>query len=290
MHSPTGAKQRWLLVYNCHANGLANCLGTLSDDIAVEIVHRHQIKRKAVQPKQRMPDYDLVLVAPQLAKDLGVTGDEANVWLLPAIQFRAYHPDTCYVARNTQLRLKGPMGEYHSLIALTAFQMGLGVEDAKALYREEIYQALGYFDVWDTSRADLTSRFRLRGFDIDSSFVGWSRRGAFMHTINHPRIECLVDLATCILTKAGLEPVPRQVVPHDNLANGPIYPVYPEIGSRLGVQGSYAFKIGGAYEFLDLDTFIRESYAVYAEASLDDLVPSLQASISVARRAIEGIA
>lgn len=289
MHVSKGDKRRWLLIYNCHAMGLSNCLGALSDEVEVETHNRHTLQQNAASLIAQLQAYDRVLVAPRFADDLGLTGDEANVWIVPTIQFRAYHPDTCYIARNSEPRLKGPLGEYHSLISLAAFQMGLTARDAGSLYREEVYRALGYLDLWSKSREHLASIFRAHDFDIESRFVDWSRRGAFMHTINHPKIECLLDLASSILSRSGMQPKFREVVPHDNLANGPIFPVYPEIGDQLGVKGTYAFKVGGAYRFLELDDFIGASYSVYEQADLRDLVPTLTATVSSARRAIEAL-
>ena len=96
-----------------------------------------------------------------------------------------------------------------------------------ALYREEIYAALGYLDRWDHARDRLLGTFRDHGFDISQPFIAWTRGEPFMHSPNHPRIHCLRDVACGILARAGLEASYLASLPHDNLANGPIYPVYP---------------------------------------------------------------
>lgn len=59
--------------------------------------------------------------------------------------------------------------------------------------------------------------------------------------------------------------------PHDNLLQGPCYPVYPEIADALGVKGSYLFKTGGSYRYLSLNEFINFSYDSYQGRDKDML-------------------
>ena len=91
------------------------------------------------------------------------------------------------------------------------------------------------------------------------------RSEARMYSINHPRIACVRDVARCVLARAGIQAVYDDALPQDNLANGPIFPVYPEIGARLGVQGSLLFKLGGAYRFLRLADYVEASFRLYRD-------------------------
>ena len=63
--------------------------------------------------------------------------------------------------------------------------------------------------------------------------------------------------------KAGCDTIDFGVAPHDNLLNGPIFPIYPEIAESLSVPGSYAFKVPGDYRLIDLKQFIIGSFEAY---------------------------
>lgn len=260
-----GMRQPWLLLYNCQVMGLGNSLNLLSDEIDVEFHDPGSFRKQAKAILHRLQSYDRVLVAPQLEHQLGEEWvGHAKVWRVPTISFNAYHPDICYLL-DSGSSLKGPLGDYHSLIAYAAFACGLTEARALALYRESIYGSLGYFERWDHARKALLDTFTDHGFDIAAKFVDWSRNGPFMYSFNHPRVHCVRDIAVAILARAGLAPVYWDALPQDNLANGPIFPVYPEIAARLGVGGSYLFKMGGKYQFIGLEEFVSESYRIYRD-------------------------
>ena len=280
-------RQQWLLAYNCQATGLGNCLNLMSDAINVEYYDPVDFRKHAKKLQERMASFDRVLVAPQFEHSLGVDFSQcAEVWRIPTIAFSAYHPDICYLSADNK-PLKGPLGDYHSLIAYAAFRVGLDPQHAAALYREEIYAALGYLGRWDRIRDRLLESFREHGLDISEAFVNWSRGEPFMYSLNHPRIHCLRDLAQCILTRAGLESSYRSALPHDNMANGPIYPVFPEIGARLGVDGNYLFKVGGKYQFLRLEAFITASFELYRTHRSVSVAPGFTRQLERALRVVE---
>ena len=264
--TPKGDRQRWLLVYNCQVLGLANCLNLLSDRIEVEHFDPHRFRREADAISARLADYDRVIASPQVVRDATVDLDRCGaLWELPTLSCSAYHPDICYLQRGGAM-LKGPLGDYHSLIAYAAFRCGLDVPATLALYRAETYAALGYFARWDAARDTLLGSFRRHGFPLDAHFAGWTRSTEpFMYSLNHPRIACVRDVARCVLARAGLEAAYVDALPQDNLANGPIFPVYPEIAAQFGVQGSMLFKLGGSYRFLRLADFLEQSFRLYRE-------------------------
>ena len=82
---------------------------------------------------------------------------------------------------------------------------------------------------------------------VDSTWGASGEMGPFggLHASPfHPKIDCLNDLARAIIRRAGLPLTNSLSRPPDNLATGPVFPVYPEIGRRLGVAGDYLFKLG----------------------------------------------
>jgi hypothetical protein len=260
-----GQRQQWLLVYNCQVMGLGNCLNLMCDDIDVEYYDPAGYRKHARILQRRLDDFERVLVAPQLERSLDTDfSGHPGFWRVPTLSFNAYHPDICYLLESGKA-LKGALGDYHSLIAYAAFRAGLNERSTLALYRADVYAALGYFDRWDRARGTLLAAFAEQGLDISQHFMRWSRNGPFMYSINHPRLPCVRDVARCVLARAGLEASYLDPMPHDNLANGPVYPIYPEIAARLGVEGSYLFKPGGKYEFIRLEAFVASSFQLYRE-------------------------
>jgi hypothetical protein len=283
-HVPRSARRPWLLLFNCQAQGLANCLTLLSDRIDVEVHDTLTIHAQREAILAGLDRYDRIVVAPAVeamfALDLG---ERANVIRVPNLHFGAFHPDICVLAQEGDLAT-GPLGMYHSALVYAAFRCGLDEAQAAALFDAATFDALGYFDRWNAERDHLIANFHNAGYAIGAAFVGWSRRGAFMHTPNRPKIECLLDVARLVLGRAGLPVADTAHVPIDNLANGPVYPVYPAIAARLGVRGAYDFKREDRCALLDLGQFIAACYAQYRGAA--DIEPSWHSFRPVIDRAI----
>ena len=279
-------RRRWLLVYNCQVMGLANCLNLSCDEIEVEHYDPAGFRAQSAALLKRMGEFERILVAPQLETEVAAHVKACPAaWIVPTITFDAYHPDLCYLMEAGKA-LKGPMGDYHSLIAYAAFRSGCTPQEARSLYREAVYAELGYLDRWDRARVMLLDTFRQRDFPLDARQVGWSRNEPFMYSVNHPRIHCVRDVARCILERAGLEAAYADALPHDNLANGPIFPVYPEIASALSVSGSYLFKRGGQYSFLRLPEFVDASFDLYRNRAIS-IHPKYEQSLGLAMQVVE---
>jgi hypothetical protein len=286
--SRSAERESWLLIFNCQADGLSNALGLLDDGIDVTALDPGRWAQQGDLVMSQLDRYARIVVAPRVERGLKLDfGDRANVWRVPHVMFHGYHPDLCYLAESGPLA-KGPLAHYHSTIAYAAFRRGLDVPATVALFREDVYAALGYFDAWDAARNTLLEGYRQCGFALEDTFVRWSGAGPFMHTINHPKIQCLRDLASMILRRAGRDGARTTIVPHDNLANGPIFPVYPEVGARTGVQGSYLFKPGGQYRLMTLEQYVTACFQIYHEHPAE--VPSVPAFVAPVERAIATLA
>ncbi len=76
--------------------------------------------------------------------------------------------------------------------------------------------------------------------------------------------------------------------PPDPLTGGFIFPVYPEIGRRLGVEGELVFRNAGRDATVGLEQMLSESFAAYgfAPAAIAAL-PRVAAAAEVLRR--EGV-
>jgi hypothetical protein len=254
-----GRRQKWLVVFNCQAMGLASSLQLLCDGLDVEYHDPSSFTKHQERLLDVLDTFDRVVIAPWVETVLGMSlGHQPNVWRLPAFQFSAYHPDLC----NLSI-VGGPLRGNHSALAYAAFKAGLDVSQTLQLYRESTYDAMGFFDQWDRTRDEFLHRYAKAGIDLSGAFVDWARAGPFAYTPGHPKIACLRDIAKAALRRDGLRVRDTDLLPHDVMANAVVYPVYPEIASRLGARGDYRFKLPGQYRLIGLEAFVRESHAFY---------------------------
>jgi hypothetical protein len=266
-------KERWLVVSNCQTVGLGNSLSLLCPQVEVDTCDIWQFRSEAEHWEAAIAGYDHLITLPENQNN-GLVNFPAfpNVTRVPGIKFRGCHPDLAYVESGETL-VKGPMDAYHSVIVLAAFKKGLSEVKARSLFTLDFYERAGFFSIWESEKMSLFESFESVGLNIQADFVKWVRSGDFMYSVNHPRINAVYDVATHIARKLKNEAIVEcGIKPHDNLAAGPIYPVYPEIAERYGLGlGSYYFKPVGAYRVIDLDEFIAGSYTVYRNFRIEDL-------------------
>lgn len=208
-------------------------------------------------------------VAREVVDELGP--GRLQVVPVPIVDFAGFHPDLCYARNRRDGRLTA--GHYNSAIVAWAHGQGLSVEDTVALFRREVFEALGYFDAWDQgvqwlrsafARAQMESRFA-------RFFLGVKREGCFMHSTNHPKIGVLVRLARLVSEQAGL-PLVRDVHAgelNDGL-NAVVWPVYPELADELGLEGGgYRWKFLSRGRFVDsLPEYVEQAFAAYEEQGI----------------------
>lgn len=255
--------ETWLVVANCQTYGLANCLKVRAPSLTIQAADMTNAKKDLPAFREALAKADRVVANPLADKALGLTlADHVAVTTVPSLDFAAYHPDVALLTGERGF-LKGPAGDYHSLILLAAVEAGLGLRDCLALFRGEIYEACGYFDLWASERDRLLQSFARHGLDLAGEMRLWGRGDAFMYTSLHPKIRCLYDLAGAVLTAAGKVPVDPGFLPPDNLATGPVYPVYPEIAEAYGVAGSLLFKPPQSYSCLTLEEFVAANLRAY---------------------------
>lgn len=179
---------------------------------------------------------------------------------LPVVAFKGFQPDCTYVFTGGQPAV-GAMGPYHSAIAAAAFLEGLSTERALGLFNTFAYAALGYFDEFDAACTVLKEKSLAMGLDLSAAL----QRGApaFMHTINHPSISILGEIARQGLARAGLEAHGEVPAPHDHLGDSFRWPIYPEIAARLDLPGSLSFQRSNAghLDVVDLRTLVEATYA-----------------------------
>jgi len=214
----------------------------------------------------RLTGYDLVLAHRDASPRLGRLRTEALeqvmgcVSRIPKLGFSGFHPDALTMMDPA---LRGTvLGAYHSALIAGAYVAGVPRGQVADLFNAYIYARLGYFDEYAKARAFLSGQLIKLGFEADPLFAAWERIGQFMYTPNHPRIETIWAFATAVCRKHGIDSVATRELPLDELSDNVRWPVYPEIGRRLGVEGSLDFKPqrGAA---LDLDAYIDRVWTFY---------------------------
>lgn len=252
--------RNWLLVFNCTNIGLANCMKLLAPGVEVDSIDFGRFLKDYRSYAKRFDDYDLILTAPRFVKNERVDFTTVGrVRTIPVPYFDAYHPDLCYLTDGTDV-VKGPMGDYHSKIITAAHRKGLPKAQVRSLFDKHHFERFGYFERWEQARGRLLREFSESDLDISRQFRGWSLRRPFMHSVNHPAIDVVHDIARCVLASEDVPHAASTVLPPDNLLGGPVFPVYPEIAESLSVQGSYQFKLPAQFRCMDLDGFIDASY------------------------------
>lgn len=281
MFSHTDCSERWLLLFNCQATGLANCLTLLNPALQVDAYDPVAYSKEAEAIADRLDIYHRIIVAPAIEKSLDLALEDCDrVWRLPTFNFTGFHPDHCNLIVDGSWT-GGPLSGNFSALCYAAYAHDLQPGQALDLFRDEVYRQAGYLDQWALLRKDFIERFSNHGFDISRIFVEWSRStGGFAYVPSHPRIECLNGMAKLLLERAGLPAERCNFLPHDNLANGVVFPVYPGIASSLGVDGNFHFKPARQYKHVGLEQFITESYAFFQQSKTIVVPAAWQAQIA----------
>ena len=254
---------------NCQANGVSECLKALVPGLETLMIEVSQIRAaNECQRKQwveELKQCDFVAMNPISGDSYGVMEKTRlpeiipRTIVYPTLEFTGFHPDCCYVITNRHY-VASPIGDYNSAIAAGAFLAGLPVERVARLFNAYTYACLGYFNEFNAAMSFLKTRLSRDYPEFDLSDHLPAGR-LFMHSINHPGIEVLFELAKKILLKLGITPVDAPL-PEDRFKRGAIWPVYPEIAKRLSIAPTpLVFKTDGRP--LSLDEFIQGSYAAY---------------------------
>lgn len=200
---------------------------------------------------------------------------------LPVLVFPAFHPDLVHVHDRADPRgglLQSATGDYHSALVLFGYLEGLEPAGIRRLFDPAIFARLGYLDLWDPSCAMLLDTGRDAGWDLGDDLMRWTRRGAFMHSVNHPKPHVVADLALGVLRRMGLQPPEVDIetyLPDEFIAQG-TWPIYPAIALQYGVPASDLFltqptRTRQPARSLPLDAFIAASLASYRRYATADI-------------------
>jgi hypothetical protein len=277
-----GSGPRIAVVANCQSFGLTYAMKLLNLDATVHrfpVIFKSWVGVKTLARTLKL--YDYVFFQPfgpgfvRGGSGEPIMQELKDPTLLPTLVFTGFHPDQIYVHDRAKgdAMINGPIGPYHSALAFFGYRAGLPAEAALRLFNREVFDTVGYFDVWNGATEALLKEGQRFSLDFREDLLRWTRRGCFMYSSIHPKPFVFFDFARRLMEKAGvpMKPVNFEDYAVDDLVRGAVYPVYPEIGEFYGFRGSYVFKApehapGGLNigDFWDLHGFVRESYRFYA--------------------------
>ena len=261
---------------NCQVGGIADSLELISNGSACRgILVSNDPRVLFDELSGYFENSENVVLMHESVKEIIATNDSLsefarpeNVYI-PSISFSAFHPDIQYVFCDGSVVKSGLDSDWNSRIMLWAYSQGLSKRETENLFREEVFQALGYFDEWERSSETLRKSFDDCGFDYGRWVRSVQRTGVFMYGINHPMQIGLSQLAVQIAEKVF--PNSRVVIEDlhtfttDYLSHI-VWPVYPEIGDRLGVEGSYHWRV--ARKHASLTEFIELCFSAWDKIGL----------------------
>lgn len=263
----TIAKVKISIVGNCQVGTIADSLGLLISGASCERnLVSNQVERLSSELQSAMarsPDvvilHDSVMRMIDSAPELRVNLP-SEVFVIPTVIFSAFHPDIQYAFTDGRVVKNGLNSDWNSRILLWAYLHGIPEHSVVDLFHERTYDALGYFQEWKSSEAALFDAFSQCDLDFRSWMRPVQRSGNFMYGINHPKAIGLKYLALQIgsrhfgIKNTDIEALDSLV---DYLSHI-VWPVFPEIGERLGVSGSRFWQVNSTQ--VELPEFTSRCY------------------------------
>ena len=295
-----GLPPRAVVISNCQAQPLKHtlsllCKGLLFENLSVHLLGPDREREIAEFVSRARAQYDII-VSVGLSDDWGPLAVDRiretfagkAVTLISNLYYTGLHPDIVYIGGMSQ-RLPGPLGDYHSRVALTGFLRGYPVEAIRQMYTASIYERLGFFQAHARSIAELGSREEQHDVAAVPLIEAMVRDRPLFMSVNHPTSHLIwaygQKIAAYLADRHGVQLShwaggPDQMVNH--LGNASVFPVYPEIGAYLGVTypTSYSFKPDTFHDTpvmpLDLNEFIEAEMAAFRSIPFEELSRSHQ--------------
>jgi GSCFA family/Polysaccharide biosynthesis enzyme WcbI len=265
------------VVGNCQSYPLALCLMAMAPDVAARAI----VANRTTEITDDLTACDLVFttllddarledVIPQL------TG---RVFQYPRITYTAFTPDSVY-ATSAGKMIKSPVGDYHSSLIVYAWLHGLSVRETKALFCTSVFERLSFAQHQGLSRALMLREGEKIGFPMAPLLDKWQAGGRFMHSVNHPRLLVMADIARVLAERSGINAQmtrPEDYVA-DPLMSSCVWPVYPGLNPQWESFASYDFKgpreftsAGRPVKVFPLEGFIEGSLEAYKGISQESV-------------------
>jgi hypothetical protein len=197
--------------------------------------------------------------------------DRPDTIYYPSISFAAFHPDIQYAFNQGSVAKNGLGSDWNSRILLWAYLHGQTPQQARKLFNSKTFEMLGYFSEWERSSQKLQKVFRECNFDYVRWIRSVQRAGIFMYGINHPTQFALSKLSIQLAEKI----FPQSLINRSNLIyltndhlSHIVWPIYPEIGDRLGLDSSYLWRVN--QKISDLQEFSELCFQSFDRIKLRD--------------------
>jgi hypothetical protein len=265
---------------NCNAMSLAACISAWLPDAIVH--HRtlgtfeNSTKDENLNYVNNLPECDVVFLqhpfpSNMLLHDFDIF--DSRVIRFPNVAYTAFHPDSTYVKQGGSF-ITGATGPYHSALTLAGFLEDIHPDRLIKLFNRFTFLSLGYFDQHQIATDILYQNFREIGYDPAPIMAS----GVFMHTMNHPKIVAMREVAKQALLKSVMAPLNMNILPTDPLKRDWIWPVYADL--PFGKDYIFHRGVGGHNnpvtlvdrEF-SLKVFIEKSFNAYANIDFDSELP-----------------
>ncbi len=284
----TLSNKKFLFLGNCQMRGLARLTRAMTGDAETSAFEAQPdvIRRLEAHDNELstlIAESDLIFVHADAAT-LRVLQEHypanySKVRFVPKIGFAAFHPDMDYVEDSRGRHVFGPLGAYQSTLAFFCWKHKLSKAETIRLFCEDTYATLGYFEYWTLAKSILINEGVLTGIAMEPLIEKWSRSGCWMYSFNHPKLFVLADIAKALLEREGIKTLPGvEEYVDDEMNSSSVWPIYPEIGKRVGLAGHYLFKRFTPFELRDMPVsmmtlaqFIDESFATFSKYTPDEL-------------------
>jgi len=263
-------EMRVVISSNCMTGGLTSALSLLLPGHQFVPIPYVETREEIILEQLNLADMWLFSGPEELGLETLNKLNNANlkVQRFPELYFNAFHPDQVYAWMPDGSLVESATGPYNSAITLWAWQHELTYEQSINLMRPKVFQALGYHNRWQLSVDRLKYDFLSHtSFDYRDFIVPLQRAGCFMHTVNHPKIEALAQMARLLATQIDKEAILNEFSIEEMMVDGLFmascsWSVYPSIANSLGFKGNFLWKRED-HQVLRLDEFVRESFDKY---------------------------
>lgn len=210
--------------------------------------------------------YDLVFAQPHVY-DIIPNDLKAQVRLFPRANFGGFHPTMIYVYYD--VRRMVTIASHHCALVFGGWYYGLTEErTAEIIADKDIGEELRFAEHFAACRKSLFKEWSICGIDATDHYHSWMATGApFMLTINHPKIEVMLDLTREVLRANGFATEETIILPGNHLADLATMPTYPFVASSLNLKESTDFiknKQGDAGRVVNLRSFIDSCFRGYS--------------------------
>lgn len=261
------------VIGNCQSHPITLCLRALAPDVVATSI----VAKRTTEITEDLTLYDLVFTT--LLDDArledAVPQLSGRIFQYPRITYTAFTPDLVYAASGGE-KMKSPMEDYHSSLIIYAWLHRLSARQTRALFCTEVFERLSFSEHRHLSYALMLREGEDIGWSMAPLLDNWEAAGRFMHTVNHPRLFVMADIARILAERSGISTQTTRPEDYivDPLMYSCVWPVYPGLNPQWENFASYDFKLscdvafaGRPVKVLSLENFIDESLKAYEPVS-----------------------